>query len=254
MVGKAGRAKPVSLVEQTVKRADRDSPKGRPHCNEESPPEHPVPRDRDPGEGVALADVPEHFFDPDQRNDFVSGCGGREAALRRISSREDGILAFYRQRVAKQPGEAGARAREAERVSRLGQSMVADFLARWIGGEFVMTGLQPPSIDRGVIPAELGEQLTLNLAERTAEGGGYDFVQVRAIKAANRVPPKVEIVERIAAWLSERRRRRGEELKKVLLDAARGAFPDECKTRAFDAAYRQVYRRNQGRPRGSAHR
>jgi hypothetical protein len=151
--------------------------------------------------------------------------------------------------VAEQPGEAGARAREAERVSRLGQRMVAGFLARLTGGELIATGLQPPSRDRVVIPAELWEQLTANLAEG-AEGGGYRFVQVRVIEAANRVPPEVEIAGRIAAWLSERRQHHGDELKKVLLGAARGVFGDECTTRVFDAAYRRIYRRRRGRPRG----
>ena len=250
LIDETPRAKPVErlpLGEETVKRADPDRPKEGPHSDEESRPERPAPRDRDPRQGVALAEVPEHFFDRRQWDDFVAGGGSREVALDRISSREAGIFVFYRQQAAEQPTEAGARAREAERVSRLGQRIVAGFLARLTGGEFVATGLQPPSIDRVVIPAELWSQLTPNFAKGKAKGGGYVFVQICVIEAAHRAPPEAEIVERIAAWLSQRRHH-GDESKRILLGAARDAFGDECKTRAFDAAYRRVYCRNRGQP------
>ena len=128
------------------------------------------PPPRDPSAGLALEEVPEHFFDQDKWNDFVSSCVGREKALRRISHPDPAFLVFARREVAKQLTSAGARAREEERVSQLGQSLVEDFRARLTSGEGVVTGFQPPSLKRATIPAELCSELSLNFEDGVAKG------------------------------------------------------------------------------------
>jgi hypothetical protein len=145
--------------------------------------ERPPPRD--PSAGLALEEVPEHFFDQDKWNDFVSICGGREKALHRISHPDPALLVCARRQVAKQLTSAGARAREEERVVQLGQSLVEDFRARLTSGEGVVTGFQPPSLKRVTIPAELCSELSLNFEDGVAKGGGYTFSHVRICKAVD---------------------------------------------------------------------
>ena len=79
-------------------------------------------------------------------------------------------------------------------------------------------------------------------------GGGYNFIAIRIATASGIEHQKSDVSTRIAEWLAERRTRQVE-LKKTLLDAACRKFGDDCTTRVFDAAYRQVYGRKRGRPR-----
>ena len=221
----------------------------RPHTDKEMKCQEPSPHlARDTSAGVALQQAPERFFDPNEWNDLVSGCGSRQAALHNISVVEDGSFTHMRLRAAAQPTPLGASAREAERIVQLGRRMVASFRATLIKGERVATGLQPPSLERIRIPEELWSNLISNFEDGTAEGGGYAFAHIRVIEATDVVLTEPEIVVRIAAWLDTRREQRGGELKKVLLHAARDEFKDEFKTAAFDAAYRRIYGRKRGRP------
>jgi hypothetical protein len=208
----------------------------------------PPQRAWDPGAGVALQEAPERFFAPDEWNDLVTSCGGREAALRTISSREDGAFVLMRQRAADQPTPVGATAREQERLAQLGARMVASFCGSLISGERVATGMQPPSIERIRVPGELWSTLMPNFEDGTAEGGGYVFAHIRVIEATHVALTEPEIVKRIEGWLGKRRAQYGDELKKTLLHDAQDAFGDEFKSRAFDAAYRRIYRRKRGRP------
>jgi hypothetical protein len=186
---------------------------------------------------------------PDDWNEFVSGCGSRQAALHRISVAEDGYYALFRRQVAEQPTPAGASAREAGRIAQLGQLMVERFRETLITRQRVATGLQPPAITRIEIPNELWSKLLPNLEDGTAEGGGYAFAHVRVIEATDPALAVPEIVLRMAAWLAKRREQHGDEKKEALLYAARDEFRDEFKIREFDVAYRRIYEGNEaGRP------
>jgi hypothetical protein len=207
----------------------------------------PMPS-KNPGAGVALQEAPEHFFDQGGWKDLVSGCGSREAALRRISHPDPAALVLVRQQVATQPAADSVEARAAERIYRLGQRIVGDLVARLISGEYVATGFQPPSIERRAIPPELWSGLVPNFQDGTGKGDGYSFAHVRIIKAVDLARRESDISERIAVWLNERRTRNGEELRKTLLRDAQHAFEGECTSRAFGAAYRRVYARKPGRP------
>jgi hypothetical protein len=203
----------------------------------------------DPKHGIALAAVPEHFFDLNKWNELVSSLGGPENALRRISNPDPAALVLIRRQVGQQQSAAGARAREEETIYRLGQSLVEDFRAQLISGNCVATGLQPPSIERVTIPPELHRDLYYNFEDGIAKGGGYIFSHIRIVKTPGIEHQKSDVLTSIASWLVARRAQQGEELKKTLLGAAHREFGDECTTRAFDAAYRRVYGRKRGRPR-----
>jgi hypothetical protein len=190
----------------------------------------------DPKHGIALAAVPEHFFDLNKWNELVSSLGSPENALRRISNPDHAALVFIRRQVE-------------ETIYLLGQSLVEDFRAQLISGNCVATGLQPPSIERVTIPPELHRDLYYNFEDGVAKGGGYFFSHIRIVKTPGIEHQKSDASTSIASWLVARRAQQGEELKKTLVGAAYREFGDECTTRAFDAAYRRVYGRKRGRPR-----
>ena len=183
-LARVGRAEPLlpSFRPTSEVMSDRAGP--RPHGKRETS-GRKCPPPRDPNAGLALAEVPEHFFDQDKWIDFVSSCGGREKALYRISHSDPALLVFTRREVAKQLTSAGARAREEERVSQLCQSLVEDFRARLSSDEGVVTGFQPPSLKRVTIPAELCSELNLNFKDGVATGGGYTFNHVRIFKSVD---------------------------------------------------------------------
>jgi hypothetical protein len=220
------------------------------------PPSHLDPEDRelpaqpadDPGLGIPLQQAPERFFDPVEWDELVSGCGGRDAALRLISDEERGLLVWMQREVAQQPTPAGAAARNQQRLAPAGKRMVANFCASLINGDLVATGRQPPSVERVRLPGELWSMLVLNFVNGTARGGGYAITQVHVFDASDRARTEPEIEKRIEVWLDKRREQYGDELKKILLQGARQAFGHECNSRAFDAAYRRVYKRKRGRP------
>jgi hypothetical protein len=220
------------------------------------PPNHLDSEDRelpaqpadDPSLGIPLQQVPERFFDPVEWDELVSGCGGRDAALHMISDREHGVFVSMRREVAKQPTPAGAAARKRERLAQCGKRMVAKFCASLNDGDLVATGWQPPSVERVRLPGELWSMLVPNFVDGTARGGGYAITRVRVFDASDRARTEPEIEKRIEVWLDKRREQYGDELKKILLQGARQAFGHEFNSRAFDAAYRRVYKRKRGRP------
>ena len=205
---------------------------------------------KDQGAGVPLEEAPEQFFDQDLWSDFVSRCGSRQAALRKISYPEDGFFVAARRSVAKEPTLTGAKAREQEEVAQLGQRIVARFCERLVGGESMTTGMQPPSIERIGMPGELWSKLIPNFEDSKAEGGGYFFAHIRVIEASHVASTEPQIVKRLGAWLTKRREQHGDELKKTLLHLAHEEFGEAFKSRAFDVAYRRIYGRKRGRPPG----
>jgi hypothetical protein len=203
----------------------------------------------DPKHGIALPAVPEQFFDQDKWKELISRRGGREKALHRISNPDPGALVAIRRQVGEQQSADGERAREEERIYRVGQSLVEEFRAQLISGKCVATGLQPPSIERATIPPELHRDLIYSFEHGVAKGGGYIFRHVQIVKNPGIEHQKSDVSASMVSWLVDRRAQQGEELKKTLLDSAHREFGDQCTTRAFDAAYRRVYGRKRGRPR-----
>jgi hypothetical protein len=126
----------------------------------------------DPKTGIALPAVPDYFFDLDKWKELVSRLGSRQKALHLISHPDPAALVFIRRQVAEQQNAISAKAREAEAVYRLGQSLVEKFRVQLISGEYVATGFQPPSIERVTIPAELHRELNFNFEDGVAKAVG----------------------------------------------------------------------------------
>jgi hypothetical protein len=247
---RGGRAESLPRSDQPTRGSAPEPPKPTARGSAETgDPAGPPQLHRSRSAGVPLEEAPEHFFDQHEWREFVSGCGSRQDALRRISYRENSSLVVLRRRVAEQPTVVGAKAREHEKIAHLGQRLVAGFLARVISGELVSTGMSPPSPARIQIPDELWLKLVPNFENGTAEGSRYFLTHIR-IEAPSQVAlTEPGMVKRIGAWLANRRAQRGNEMKKTLLHAARDEFAGDFTSRAFDAAYRDIYRRKRGRPR-----
>jgi hypothetical protein len=214
-------------------------------ANQKKSPQLHGPRSAD----IPLEEAPEHFFDPTEWSEFVSSCGSRQDALRRISYPEPGFFVFARRQAAEQPTLVGARALEQERIAQIGQRIVADFCARLISGELEATGMAPPLPERRRPPGELWSMLVPNFEDGTAKGSGYFLTHVRVGKMSGVTPTEPATEKRIAVWIANRREQHGDELKKTLLVAIRDEFTEEVTSRAFDIAYRDIYRRKRGRPR-----
>jgi hypothetical protein len=101
----------------------------------------------DPNHGIAPEVVPEDLFDQDEWNEVVSSLGSRQKALHRISHPDPAALVCLRRQVAQQQSAAGAKARGEERIYGLIYSLMQDFNALLLGGRYIATGLQPPSIE-----------------------------------------------------------------------------------------------------------
>ena len=71
--------------------------------------------------------------------------------------------------------------------------------------------------------------------------------------AQRRVPGPIDLLtgQLIAGWLTQHRPENGKAAKKMLAANARAEFSGDYTERAFNEAYREVYRRRRGRPRGS---
>jgi hypothetical protein len=196
-----------------------------------------------------LAEAPEHFFNQEDWKELVRSCGGRDAALERISRKPEGFVQCWVEQAAAQLRDAaGELARKELRIAPLVCRILLEFLGRLASGELIATGFQPP-FARIEVPADLWPLLWLNFERGTAEGARYLFQRILVrVGGETRRQTAVEWLE---AWIHERRDQNGAEPKKILSHAAHEKFGSEFRVRAFDEAYRRVYRRSHGRPRKS---
>jgi hypothetical protein len=198
---------------------------------------------------IPLKNVPDHFFDLERWNELAAA-HGREGALESISRPEPGLLTYYRMEVAKLNSADAAKARQQQRLFELGQSLIRDFKAMLVKGQLNATGIQPPSIERVQIPSELWAELTPDFERETAVSQHYRFLRVSISVAKDDADKEVDLVQRCTEWLRGRKTTNGVELKKILRADAEKRFGAAVTVRMFDEAYRLVYRRTRGRPRG----
>ncbi len=120
-------------------------------------------------------------------------------------------------------------------------------------GLFARTGL------RQEIPPELWADGKIEFAAGRLTLGEFAYAAVTVGEAAipgfkpGTAPPAVQDdpAAAIRAFIEERRRRQGDEIKKALREAAREKFGEAFAVRRFDAAYAAVYGRRRGRPEKS---
>ncbi|MDA8048579.1 MAG: hypothetical protein M0002_00955 [Rhodospirillales bacterium] len=201
-----------------------------------------------PGNEVPLSAAPERFFDQSRWTEVLGCYPDRAQAIDAISRSDPGLLRYYQQQAA---ATGSPRARFDDGLAHTREALVSEFKARLTAGELVATGIQPPSVTRGTIPAELWDTLQPDFVHSAASGAGFTFVAIR-VAESEAASQRDDVIGECIAWLQARRQTHGEELKKGLWPLASSRFAARLTTRSFDLAYSAVYQRTRGRPRGTA--
>jgi hypothetical protein len=195
--------------------------------------------------GILLSATPERYFDSAKWNEYCSHYGDRLAALKELSTREPGIIGYYRQLAARTPD--GDYARRQEQAIELGKLMVTEFKEQLGRGALTATGFTSLAVERVKIPGERWSDLWLNFIENSAEGANLKFTNVRISESTAGGP---DLLVRCIDWL-RKRGQEGESRRKILLAEAIDHFGCELTTRTFDAAYKTAFSKPRGRPRRS---
>lgn len=201
---------------------------------------------RDP---VRLKEAPALLF-ADEWARLVALKGGAEQAQEIMAHPDPGFLTFRRRELLESNfGEPSHRAAAlvAEEVDALVNKLRADLLILGAEGRIAAFGLYAGTGIRQPIPADLWPAATLDFAadRLTSNSFAYHFVTVELAGQSLHVE---SVLVAMRAWLVQRREKHGVELKKVLQDAAREAFGEGFRVRAFNSAYAATYKRTRGRP------
>ena len=196
-----------------------------------------------------LRDAPEAFFDEIEWRAFVAFHRDRNAALQRMSEEEPGGIGHMRFLLAGDRTFGGLRAREEEQIVQIGRSLVFQFVLGLREGRVLASGFTSFQIDRAVIPAERWADLKPDFVKGRAKAGegGLSFENVLVW-----TPPETSVdggVEEDALrGFLRKRQQEGVRLKNVLQHEVSVEFP-KLTTRAFSAAYKEVFETARGRPK-----
>ena len=206
------------------------------------------------GAPINLRDAPASLFADDFAR-LAALKGGEAEALEALDRPDPGILAFYRREALAFGALSVGRRQEAEAqedadllartlVPRIRDSAAAGLLAA--AGLFARTGL------RQEISPELWAEAKIEFAAGRLTLGEFAYAGVTVSAAAPDEPAaQDDPAAALSAFLEDRRRRQGDELKKALREASRERFKEAFTVRRFDAAYAAVYGRRRGRPNKS---
>ncbi len=198
---------------------------------------------------VRLGDAPAVFV-ADAFARLAALEGGAEAALQALDDPEPAFLVFYRREALRRGLEPPARMRQlaAEEAGQLAEALIADFRRLCSDGRLAASGVFAASGMRQPIAAELWPMARIEFAAGRMTSGAlaYDGVTMAAAEAPLRPIDPAEVVR---TWLGKRRRERGEELRKTLVEAARRELGEAFTVRRFDTAYAALYERKRGRPK-----
>jgi hypothetical protein len=197
---------------------------------------------------IKLSEAPARLF-ADDWTELVLLKEGEASALAALDSRNGGFLDFYRrQSIESNSGTVTSRrAEDDEKADALVDRLQADFRSLGAKGHIIAVGLYLGTGQPQRIPSKLwaDAKMELDFGANTAAANGfvYHYVTVELVEA-----PVETVVVAIRVWLERRRTERGDELKKILRDAAREEFDGAFTVRAFNLAYGACYGRARGRP------
>lgn len=194
-------------------------------------------------QNLTLAQAPEHFFDAEEWKKYSALFPNREKALESLCL-EPGFLTYMRHQVIELNNHDAIEARSREAIYQRGQALGASCKEKLIRGEIIATGLQPPSVERKPIPAELWNDLVPDFLANKAKSPSFEFLHIHLSKTR----PIQDIISNMAGWIQHYHNQHGESLKKVLQDKAKDHFGKNFTTRSFDTAYKECFGRTRGRP------
>ncbi|HKN31432.1 MAG TPA: hypothetical protein VJY34_27575 [Roseiarcus sp.] len=206
------------------------------------------------GAPIKLRDAPAFLFADDFAR-LAALKGGEAGALDALDRPDPGILAFYRREALAFSALSVGQRQEAEAredADLLARKLVARFRESAASGRLAAAGLFARTGLRQEIPPEFWADAKIEFAAGRLTLGEFAYAAVTVREAAPNepAPPPAQgdSAAAIRAFLDDRRRRRGDELKKALREAARERFGEAFTVRRFDAAYSAVYGRRRGRP------
>jgi hypothetical protein len=170
-------------------------------------------------------------------------------AVETLSHPDPGMLAYRRRQVIA-AGRGGPEALAAEDIYALVEKMIASFRELGASGQIIGHGIYSGTGLRQPIPPEFWPDLRFDFEANKASNDKFSYSHV-TIDQDDSAGSQGDIVARIVAWLTQHRPENGKAAKKMLAADARAEFGGDYTERAFNEAYREVYQRRRGRPRGS---
>jgi hypothetical protein len=170
-------------------------------------------------------------------------------ALETLSHPDPGMLAYYRRQVIA-AGRGGQEAQAQEDISTLAEKTIASFRELGASGQIIGYGLNSWTRLSQPIPPELWSDLRFDFEANKASNDKFSYSHV-TIDQDGPSGHQGDIVARIVAWLTQHRPENSKAAKKMLAADARAEFGSGYTERAFNEAYKAVYQRRRGRPRGS---
>ena len=173
--------------------------------------------------------------------------GSDAKAVGTLSHPDPGMLAYYRRQVIA-AGRGGPEALAAEDIYALAEKMIASFRELGASGQIIGDGIYSWTGLRQPIPPELWPvRFDFEANKASIDKFSYSHVTIDQHPAGH----QGDVVARIAAWLTQHQLEYGKAPKKKLAADARAEFGSGYTERAFNEAYKAVYQRRRGRPKGS---
>ncbi len=174
--------------------------------------------------------------------------GSDAKAVETLSHPDPGMLACNRRQVIA-AGRDGQEALAAEDISALAEKMIASFRELGASGQIIGHGIYSWTGLRQPIPPEFWPDLGFDFEANKASNDKFSYSHVTIDQDGP--AGSQDIVARIVAWLTQHRPENSKAAKKMLAADARAEFGSGYTERAFNEAYKEVYQRRRGRPRGS---
>jgi hypothetical protein len=199
---------------------------------------------RDP---IKLRDAPARFLKTDWLR-LMELKGSDAKALQTLSHPDPGMLAYYRRQVIA-AGRGGPEAQAQEEIYALVEKMIASLQELGASGQIIGDGIYSWTGLRQPIPPEFWPDLKFAFEANKASNDKFSYSHV-TIDQHDSAGSQGDIVARIVAWLTQQPEN-GKAPKKMLAADARAEFGGGYTERAFNEAYKAVYQRRRGRPKGS---
>jgi hypothetical protein len=173
--------------------------------------------------------------------------GSDAKAVETLSHPDPGMLVCCRHElIAAGRGGPEAQAQAQEDIYALVEKMIASFQELGASGQIIGLGIYSWTGLRQPIPPEFWPDLKFDFEANKASNDKFSYSHV-TIDQDDPAGSQGDFV----AWLTQHRPENSKAAKKMLAADARAEFGGDYTERAFNEAYREVYQRRRGRPRGS---
>jgi hypothetical protein len=178
---------------------------------------------------------------PELWNSFCAKFRTEESALQDLDSDAQQFLTAMAELDVMNGRDVGGTSTQQAARGALSKRIVDLMRDMLVSGHLTATGMQPGSLARIEIPAELWTDLKFDFAQGTAVNSHFSFLY---IQVATNLGSRETRIAACQAWLKSQPR----QAKKILEPAAIAEFPGLA-SREYSAAYAAAYNTKPGRPR-----